>query len=81
MARGSTRTSDSSPPPDADPVGDADLLADLGVPATRLLTLCAHEGMLPSDITAELCTRSAAATRWKSCARRERGHLVAQPRR
>ena len=41
--------------PDADPVGDADLLADLGVPATQLLALCAHEGMLPSDLTAELC--------------------------
>ncbi len=40
---------------DADPVGDADLLADLGIPASRLLELCAHEGMLPSDITADLC--------------------------
>src|SRR6185312_6923531 len=28
--------------PDADPVGEADLLADLGVPARRLLELCAH---------------------------------------
>ena len=42
-------------PPDADPVGDADLLADLGVPGHKLLQLCAHEGMLPSDITAEIC--------------------------
>jgi putative tRNA adenosine deaminase-associated protein len=41
--------------PDADPVGEADLLADLGVPAQRLLALCAHEGMLPSDVTAEIC--------------------------
>jgi putative tRNA adenosine deaminase-associated protein len=41
--------------PDADPVGDADLLADLGVSAHRLLELCAHEGMLPADVTAELC--------------------------
>ena len=38
-----------------DPAGDADLLVDLGMPATRLLQLCAHEGMLPSDITAEVC--------------------------
>jgi putative tRNA adenosine deaminase-associated protein len=38
-----------------DPAGDADLLVDLGVPATLLLQLCAHEGMLPSDITAEVC--------------------------
>ncbi|SDY14267.1 putative tRNA adenosine deaminase-associated protein [Micromonospora pattaloongensis] len=41
--------------PDADPVGDADLLADLGVPAQRLLALCAREGMLPADVTAEVC--------------------------
>jgi len=39
----------------ADPVGDPDLLSDLGVPATRLLGLCGREGMLPSDVTAEVC--------------------------
>jgi putative tRNA adenosine deaminase-associated protein len=39
----------------ADPVGDPDLLSDLGVPATRLLTLCGREGMLPADVTAEVC--------------------------
>lgn len=41
--------------PDVEPVGDADLLADVGVPAPRLLALCAQEGMMPSDVTAELC--------------------------
>jgi putative tRNA adenosine deaminase-associated protein len=41
--------------PDADPIGDADLLADLGVSAHTLLELCAHEGLLPSDVTAEVC--------------------------
>ncbi|WP_203716205.1 tRNA adenosine deaminase-associated protein [Asanoa siamensis] len=41
--------------PDADPVGDADLLADLGIPARRLLELCAHDGLMPADVTAELC--------------------------
>jgi len=41
--------------PDVDPVGDPDLLTDLGVPAHRLLELCAHEGMLPSDVTVEIC--------------------------
>jgi len=41
--------------PDVEPVGDADLLTDLGVPAPRLLTLCAREGMLPADVTAEVC--------------------------
>lgn len=43
--------------PDADPVGDADLLADLGISAHRLLGLCGQEGMLPSDVTAEICQR------------------------
>ena len=41
--------------PTADPIGDADLLSDLGVSAHKLLQLCATDGMLPSDITAELC--------------------------
>jgi putative tRNA adenosine deaminase-associated protein len=41
--------------PDADPVGDADLLADLGIPARQLLELCASEGTMPSDVTAEVC--------------------------
>jgi putative tRNA adenosine deaminase-associated protein len=41
--------------PDVDPVGDADLLTDLGITAHRLLSLCSSEGMLPSDVTAEIC--------------------------
>ncbi|WP_432832304.1 tRNA adenosine deaminase-associated protein [Dactylosporangium sp. CA-092794] len=41
--------------PDIEPVGDPELLADLGVPGGRLLELCAQEGMLPADITAEIC--------------------------
>lgn len=47
--------------PDADPVGDADLLADLGTPAHQLLELCAHEGMLPADVTSEVCLRMGCA--------------------
>jgi putative tRNA adenosine deaminase-associated protein len=43
--------------PDADPIGDAEILSDLGVSAHRLLTLCALEGMLPADVTAEICQR------------------------
>jgi len=54
-----TDTEDAAEPaaaePDVDPVGDADLLTDLGVPAHRLLVLCGHEGMLPADVTAEVC--------------------------
>ncbi|SCE78079.1 putative tRNA adenosine deaminase-associated protein [Micromonospora purpureochromogenes] len=41
--------------PEADPVGDADILADLGIPAQKLLQLCTDEGMLPADVTAEVC--------------------------
>jgi putative tRNA adenosine deaminase-associated protein len=37
-----------------DPVGDADLLSDLGVPARRLLALSAEEGQLPADILTAL---------------------------
>jgi putative tRNA adenosine deaminase-associated protein len=43
------------PDPDADPVGDAELLNDLGVSAHRLLSLCGREGMMPADVTAEIC--------------------------
>jgi putative tRNA adenosine deaminase-associated protein len=38
-----------------DPIGDPDLLADLGVPGSRLLALCAEEGQLPADILSALC--------------------------
>ncbi|MET7394633.1 tRNA adenosine deaminase-associated protein [Dactylosporangium sp. NPDC005572] len=41
--------------PDIEPVGDPELLADLGMPGGRLLELCAQEGMLPADLTAEIC--------------------------
>lgn len=41
--------------PDIDPVGDADLLADLGISAHRLLALVGQEGTMPADVTAEVC--------------------------
>src|SRR4029453_11202856 len=37
------------------PVGDADLLTDLGISARDLLALCSHEGMLPTDVMTEIC--------------------------
>ena len=40
---------------DIEPVGDPELLADLGMPGGRLVELCAQEGMLPADLTAEIC--------------------------
>ncbi|UQU65181.1 tRNA adenosine deaminase-associated protein [Couchioplanes caeruleus] len=43
--------------PDADPVGDVELLADLGISSHRLLALCGLEGMMPSDVTAEICQK------------------------
>ncbi|HET7311666.1 MAG TPA: tRNA adenosine deaminase-associated protein [Mycobacteriales bacterium] len=38
-----------------DPIGDPELLADLGTPSKRLLALCAEEGQLPADIISSLC--------------------------
>lgn len=38
-----------------DPIGDADVLADLGTSADRLLKLCAEEGQLPADILSAVC--------------------------
>ncbi|MCO8274563.1 tRNA adenosine deaminase-associated protein [Actinoplanes sp. TRM 88003] len=43
--------------PDADPVGDAELLNDLGINAHKLLGLCGQEGTMPADVTAEICGR------------------------
>ena len=36
--------------PGSEPVGDRDLLSDLGTPAAALLGLCAEEGLLPADV-------------------------------
>jgi putative tRNA adenosine deaminase-associated protein len=38
-----------------DPVGDPEILADLGTPSSRLIELCAEEGQLPADIISTLC--------------------------
>ena len=38
-----------------DPVGDPEVLADLGTPSSRLIALCAEEGQLPADIISTLC--------------------------
>ena len=43
------------------PVGETDLLADLGVSARDLLALCAHEGMLPSDVMLEISRKIGSA--------------------
>jgi putative tRNA adenosine deaminase-associated protein len=38
-----------------DPIGDIDVLADLGTSSTQLLKLCAEEGRLPADVLSALC--------------------------
>ncbi len=50
-----TQVVDVSAAPDIAPVGDIDLLNDLGVPSRQLLDLCAREATLPADITTEIC--------------------------
>ena len=45
-------------PPDSEPVGDADLLADLGTPRHDLIALVTHERTLPSDVISEVCERA-----------------------
>jgi putative tRNA adenosine deaminase-associated protein len=38
-----------------DPIGDADIVSDLGCSRDRLLALCAEEGQLPADILSAVC--------------------------
>jgi putative tRNA adenosine deaminase-associated protein len=47
--------------PVAEPVGDAELLADLGTPGTELVDLCAEEGLLPADVLTTVCERAGCA--------------------
>jgi putative tRNA adenosine deaminase-associated protein len=41
-----------------DPIGDADLMKDLGMSSAKLLALCAEEGQLPGDILSALCEKA-----------------------
>lgn len=47
--------------PVAEPVGDADLLSDLGTPGSELIDLCAEEGLLPADVLTTVCERAGCA--------------------
>jgi putative tRNA adenosine deaminase-associated protein len=49
---------DEPPGHDSEPLGDADLLSDLGTPRRDLLALVAHEGTLPADVITEVCERA-----------------------
>ncbi len=46
---------------DSGPVGDSDLLSDLGTGGESLLALCAKEGLLPSEILTTLAEAAGAA--------------------
>lgn len=46
---------------DSGPVGDQDLLADLGTNANQLVELCTKEGMLPSEVLTYLAEQAGAA--------------------
>jgi putative tRNA adenosine deaminase-associated protein len=43
---------------DSEPLGDADLLADLGTTRRELIALVQHEGTLPADVITEVCERA-----------------------
>ena len=47
--------------PVAEPVGDVELLADLGTPGNELIDLCAEEGLLPADVLTTVCERAGCA--------------------
>jgi putative tRNA adenosine deaminase-associated protein len=47
--------------PDAEVAGDVEVVASFGVPADRLVALCATEGMLPADIVTAICEKAGCA--------------------
>ena len=47
--------------PVVEPVGDLELLADLGTPGAKLVDLCAEEGLLPADVLTTVCERAGCA--------------------
>jgi putative tRNA adenosine deaminase-associated protein len=49
---------EDAPPPESEPVGDADLLADLGTSRRELIALVTHERTLPADVISEVCERA-----------------------
>jgi putative tRNA adenosine deaminase-associated protein len=55
---GSSADDEDAPPPDSEPVGDADLLSDLGTPRRDLIALVTHERTLPADVISEVCERA-----------------------
>jgi putative tRNA adenosine deaminase-associated protein len=49
---------DAPPAHDSAPFGDADVVEDLGTPASDLLAMCAHPGTLPVDVLVAVCEKA-----------------------
>jgi len=49
---------DAPPAHDSAPFGDADIVEDLGTPASDLLAMCAHPGTLPIDVLVAVCEKA-----------------------
>ena len=49
---------DAPPAHDSTPFGYPDIVEDLGIPATDLLSMCAHEGTLPVDVLVHICEKA-----------------------
>lgn len=58
---GEEEDEDEGTRPVAEPVGDTELLADLGTPSVQLVDLCAEEGLLPADVLTAVCERAGCA--------------------
>jgi putative tRNA adenosine deaminase-associated protein len=52
---------DAPPAHDSVPLGDAEIVEDLGTPAAALVAMCAHEGTLPIDVLVAVCEKAGAA--------------------
>jgi len=49
----------SAPPThESVPLGDAEIVADIGTGAIELLEMCAHEGTLPIDVLVSVCDKA-----------------------
>lgn len=57
LGDGDDSDDDDETEPVGQPVGDADLLTDVGISPRDLIALCAHEGMLPADVMVELARK------------------------
>lgn len=49
---------DTPPVHESAPLGDAQILEDLGTSAADLLAMCAHEGTLPVDLLVAVCEKA-----------------------